>query len=74
MTQLKPIIQRQLGHLSYKSVMEVGVKGNHIASTTINGKKYMGVGATPRLATLDLSQQVNELSKHNASKLPSKLK
>lgn len=68
----KPLYTRQIGHLPFKSVMKVDLNGGHLATTTVEGKQYIGSGDTPRKASFDLNRQVDEATKVNNTRTPTK--
>lgn len=57
-TKIIPLLSRKVGHVPLRSFQSTNEKGQHLCSTKINGKEFVGTGDTERLASMDLKRRV----------------
>jgi hypothetical protein len=59
-TKIKTLIQKQFGHVPFRSLIESGKKGGYVASTKYNNQEFVGYGPSERQATMDLQQKLDK--------------
>lgn len=66
-TVIKPLLNRKIGHVPFKSFLtRDDKKGQYLATSTHNGKEFVGIGPTEQIATQELRKKMEHAATTDA--------